>query len=232
MDQKRVSLIVSDLHLGDGKAGDDFVDNKHQFANFVSAQADSEEGRAGDIELIINGDFLEFVQVLPQAYTLRSSEYWCSESESLTKLDCILAGHPDVFAALKEFQKPGNRVTIFAGNHDVDLYWDGVQKRIREKAGDVRIELREDTYYRYGGDSISATGTSSHRSTPPTYSIIGVTRFWPCLPTPRRSAWKCARERCSWSGLSIPWRLNIPLQIIFIPRRLWRAFFGGKIGGG
>jgi UDP-2,3-diacylglucosamine pyrophosphatase LpxH len=151
VDQKRITLIVSDLHIGDGKAGDDFVDGKHQFANFVCAHADSKEGCAGDIELIINGDFLEFVQVLPQAYTLNSAEYWCSESESVAKLDCILKGHPDVFEALKQFQKPGNRVTIFAGNHDVDLYWNEVQTRIRGKAGDINFELHEDTFERYGG---------------------------------------------------------------------------------
>src|SRR5262249_49575436 len=77
---------------------------------------------------------------------------WCSESESLAKLDCILAGHPKVFEALREFQTPHNRVTIFPGNHDVDLYWDRVQKKFREKAGDdVNIETREITYKRYGG---------------------------------------------------------------------------------
>ena len=65
MGQKRVTLIVSDLHMGDAGAGDDFVDDGHQFANFVRAQATTTEGRAGDIELIVNGDFFEFVQVLP-----------------------------------------------------------------------------------------------------------------------------------------------------------------------
>src|SRR5262249_24884599 len=104
MDPKRITLIVSDLHLGDGKPGDDFVDEKCQFSNFLRAQAATPEGQAGDIELIINGDFLEFVQVCPQAYTLNSSEHWCSEEESLTKLECILQGHADIFAALKGFQ--------------------------------------------------------------------------------------------------------------------------------
>ena len=151
MDQKRVTLIVSDLHMGDGEVGDDFVDDNHQFANFVYDQARTAEGRAGDIELIINGDCFEFVQVLPHVYTLSSSDYWCSESELIAKLDRILKGHPYVFEALKEFQKYHNRVTIFPGNHDVDLYWDGVQRKIRESAGNVNIETGEVTYARYGG---------------------------------------------------------------------------------
>jgi UDP-2,3-diacylglucosamine pyrophosphatase LpxH len=151
MDQKRVTIIVSDLHMGDGSPGDDFVDDKKQFAKFVSDQAATPEGRAGEIEFIINGDFLELVQVLPEAYTLNSSEYWCSESESLEKLECVLKGHPEVFEALDEFQKPGNRITLFPGNHDVDLHWEAVQKRIREKIPGVNIETQEITYQRYGG---------------------------------------------------------------------------------
>ena len=122
MRDRRVTLIVSDLHMADGGSGDDFVDDKHQFVEFLRTQAATEQGRAGDIELVVNGDFLEFAQVCPDAYILNSSEYWCSEAESLRKLDCILAGHPDVFAALKAFQDTGNRVTLFEGNHDVDLH--------------------------------------------------------------------------------------------------------------
>lgn len=151
MAQKPVTLIVSDLHMGDGKRGDDFVDDRQQFANFVHQQAQTDEGRRGEIELIINGDLLEFVQVLPERYTLNSPDFWCSEEESLAKLDCILAGHPEAFAALAEFQKPGNIVTIFAGNHDIDLYWTKVQDRLRREAGNVNIELGDDTYVRYDG---------------------------------------------------------------------------------
>ena len=151
MAQKPVTLIVSDLHMGDGRPGDDFVDDRKQFASFVRQQAQSDRGRRGDIELIINGDLLEFVQVLPERYTLNSPDYWCSEAESLDKLDCILAGHPEAFAALAEFQKTGNVVTIFPGNHDIDLYWTAVQERLSGVAGNVNIELSEDTYTRYDG---------------------------------------------------------------------------------
>src|SRR5260370_9944533 len=117
MDSKRVTLIVRDLHMGDGKAGDDFVDDKHQFANFVLGQIATAEGQAGEIELIINGDFLEFVQVSPQPYQLNSPDYWCLEKESIWKFADILQGHADVFHALKNFQETHNSVTTFAGNH-------------------------------------------------------------------------------------------------------------------
>ena len=151
MDQKRVTLIVSDLHMGDGTAGDDFVDDTHQFSTFVKSQAAKAEGRDGQIELIINGDFLELVQVFPEAYQASSSLHWCSESESVQKLDRILSGHPAVFDALKEFQSQGNQVTLFPGNHDVDLHWPAVQERLRQRVPGINIETNKVAYERYGG---------------------------------------------------------------------------------
>jgi UDP-2,3-diacylglucosamine pyrophosphatase LpxH len=149
MDQKPVTLIVSDLHIGDGSPADDFVNDRDQFATFLRTQAATPDGQAGKIELIINGDFLEFVQVLPKAYTLNSTEYWCSEAESLAKLDCILAGHPEIFKALEAFQAQGSRVTLFPGNHDIDLYWGAVQDRLRLHFPGVNIETGAVTNTRY-----------------------------------------------------------------------------------
>jgi UDP-2,3-diacylglucosamine pyrophosphatase LpxH len=153
MKDKTVTLVVSDLHIGGGKAdpGDDFVDDNSQFCRFLLQQQETEEGRNGEIELIINGDFLEFAQVDPGAYTLGSSQYWCSESESLRKLSIILKGHSDIFKQLNEFQNSGNRVTVLAGNHDVDFYWNGVQRDLQVQAGSVAFELGKEWYTRYGG---------------------------------------------------------------------------------
>jgi len=150
MSQKRITLIVSDLHMGDGGAGDDFVDDRHQFATFLRAQAAGPEGRAGEVELIVNGDFLEMVQVLPHAYKGDPSVAWCSEAESVEKLECIMKGHPLVFDALAEFQAAGNQVTLFPGNHDVDLYWPDVRAKLQARIPGVRVE-NEIVYTRYDG---------------------------------------------------------------------------------
>lgn len=150
---KPVTVIVSDLHVGGGAAdpGDDHVYDHQQFVMLLEKMASEEAGRQGKVELIINGDFLEFGQVLPQAYALGSAYYWCSENESLQKLEAIISGHPEIFKALEKFQEPGNLVTIAAGNHDVDLYWPGVQNRIRSVAGQVSFEVGHETYSRYNG---------------------------------------------------------------------------------
>ena len=151
---KRVTVIVSDLHMGGGRAdpGDDFIYQDSQFPRFLREQLHTAEGQRGDIELIINGDFLEFAQVVPEAYTIQSSRFWCSQGESQRKLRAILDGHPEVLDALREFQEPGNHVTIFAGNHDVDLYWPDVMGDLQRAVGDkLSVEVGEVWYSRYEG---------------------------------------------------------------------------------
>ncbi len=153
MTGKPVTIIVSDLHLGGGEAdsGDDHVYDGRQLKCFIDELATSDEGGKGDIELIINGDFLEFVQVEPEAYSLVSKEFWCSQTESLRKLAAIMTGHREIFAALAEFAKR-NVVTIAAGNHDVDLYWPGVRAKLRQEIGPtVSFELGNTWYDRYDG---------------------------------------------------------------------------------
>jgi hypothetical protein len=57
-----------------------------------------------------------------------------SEPDSVRKIQLIIAGHPRVFAALRDFlcRAPTRRsVTFIKGNHDVNLHWRGVQAIIR-----------------------------------------------------------------------------------------------------
>lgn len=153
MSDKPITLILSDLHIGGGPndPGDDHVYQNHQLRSFIEEVGNSADGQAGRVELFINGDFLEFAQVRPEVYTLGSSTYWCSEQESMEKLNTIINGHPDIFATLKDFQGHGNQVTLAAGNHDVDLYWADVQKKLRDVAGPVNFATGKDLYTRYDG---------------------------------------------------------------------------------
>lgn len=153
MSDKRIVIVISDLHLGGGKAdkGDDHVYDQHQLRNFIDGLRTSSDGQTGDIELYINGDFLEFAQVGQNIYALRSAKAWCSEAESRAKLALIIDGHRDVFDALKAFGVAGNQVTIAAGNHDVDLFWSGVQADLRVVAGPVKFVLGADWTIRFDG---------------------------------------------------------------------------------
>lgn len=151
MDQKPITIVLSDLHVGGGKSdpGDDHVSQKNQFSRLLSRDIPGSE--AGKVELIINGDFLEFAQVRTDAYTLNSAKYWCSETESLEKLSAMVSGHEDIFLGLREFVARGNEITIAAGNHDVDLYWPKVQAKIRSIVGTVSFEVGQVWYSRYDG---------------------------------------------------------------------------------
>jgi UDP-2,3-diacylglucosamine pyrophosphatase LpxH len=154
MSERRQTLIVSDLHLGGGAAdpGDDHVYQNRQLERFVRQSLASPAGQEGQIELFFNGDFLEFAQVRQEAYRSPSTDYWCSEPESLEKLEAILAGHDNSFAALQDFQAQGNRVTLAAGNHDVDLCWPAVRKRLRARIGPgLRFETGVDWVERHDG---------------------------------------------------------------------------------
>jgi UDP-2,3-diacylglucosamine pyrophosphatase LpxH len=150
MSDKPVTIVISDLHVGGGvdDPGDDHVYQEQQLVRFLEAIPEASQGK---VELFINGDFLEFAQVLPSAFTPTSPDFWCTQEESTNKLNAIIRGHTDIFAALGSFQKMGNQVTIAAGNHDVDLYWLGVQNRLREVTHpDIKFELGATVYYRYG----------------------------------------------------------------------------------
>ena len=153
-----IIIIVSDLHIGDGSSRDDHVYNDRQFERFIGTLLTDSSAKEGQVELIINGDFLEFAQVQPDVYSLRSAEYWCSEKESMAKLEAILKGHIDIFKALANFTKCGNRLTIAAGNHDVDLYWPSVQQKLVEKLGTVNFELGNELYSRYDNSVVIGHG--------------------------------------------------------------------------
>lgn len=154
MNEDQVTLIISDLHVGGGTAdpGDDHVFHRQQFVEFLRTQARSPEGRSGRLELFINGDFLEFAQTNTTAFSLLSDDCWCTEDESMAKLQTIVLGHPQIFQGLADFQASGNVVTLAAGNHDVDLYWPRVQALLRKVAGaNLRFEIGQEWVERYGG---------------------------------------------------------------------------------
>lgn len=152
MNDKSVVVIISDLHMGGGleDPGDDHVFDENQFINFMQKLTNIPQGK-GDIELFINGDFLEFAQTEQSTYGIKSRNAWCSEPESLEKLNSIIKGHSNIFDAMKKFQETGNKITIAAGNHDVDLYWSAVQNRLKEVAGNVDFAVGEDWYSRFNG---------------------------------------------------------------------------------
>ncbi len=126
--KKKIKVVVSDLHLGKGRllpgGGVNFLEEFYfgdklvEFIEYYSSGLFSE----AEVELIINGDFLNFLQVDYHGHFLTV----LTEPVCLDVLKSICEGHKRVFAALAAFAaKPGNKVTYVIGNHDQAMLWPG-----------------------------------------------------------------------------------------------------------
>lgn len=128
------------------------------FARFIAYHgALSRNSEAPDFyekpwRLVVNGDIFDFLQVVslpPEGDELLAITgkrryadlppntckfgLGTSEKEIVWKLEKIAAGHPLFFQALAWLvAQTGNQLILMKGNHDIEIYWPGVQKRLRE----------------------------------------------------------------------------------------------------
>jgi UDP-2,3-diacylglucosamine pyrophosphatase LpxH len=146
---RKLKFVLSDLHLGAGYAGqggnylEDFTTDE-QLVDFLRDIKHESRSDKREIELIINGDFFEFLQVPavdhfdPATAYPKQAYLDSSEAASVKRLSLIVKGHPEVFNALSDFmhvEPPQRRITLIKGNHDVNLYWPRVKSRLREALG-------------------------------------------------------------------------------------------------
>jgi UDP-2,3-diacylglucosamine pyrophosphatase LpxH len=130
---KAVIVVISDLHIGAGPLDDFDVAIELEFVSFIAALGE----RTDSIELVINGDFLEFVQAEPwddvalRAVSKDGHGLCFTEDQSVTKLRSIVRHHPNVFGALGRFLARDNReIVILPGNHDADFFWTKVRDEL------------------------------------------------------------------------------------------------------
>jgi UDP-2,3-diacylglucosamine pyrophosphatase LpxH len=134
---EQFKIVISDCHLSAGRffegkfnPHEDFFFDQEMidFFEFFSTGTYG-EGLQGpvSVELIINGDFLDFLNV---PY-LGEFEEGITEEIALTKLNAILAGHVRVMSALKKFaSKPNKKIKYLVGNHDAELFYEKIRERI------------------------------------------------------------------------------------------------------
>lgn len=141
----KFKVVISDLHLGagyqrQGNLLEDF-DRDQDFAAFLAEIVSVSTHEHCAVELILNGDTFEMLQVPPVARFAPDEVYppqtyrSFSEASSLAKMNHIVAGHRTFFDALGRYISAGaprRTVTFVKGNHDLDLYWPAVKKRIRQ----------------------------------------------------------------------------------------------------
>lgn len=136
----KAKVIISDCHLSAGRFFENGP-NPHEDFHFDDEMIDLIEyfshGEYGDgpkgpvpVELIIAGDFLDFLNVPVKG----EFEDAITEKIAIEKCRHILNGHPGVMDALKRFaSKPGKKITYLIGNHDADLFFDGVRELITRR---------------------------------------------------------------------------------------------------
>ncbi len=129
----KVKIVISDCHLSAGRFHEGVL-NPHEDFHFDEEMCDffqhfssGEYGEGREVELFINGDFLDFLNVALGG----EFEDTITEEMSLAKCEAIMKGHPKVMAALRAFaSKPGKTITYMIGNHDADLFFPKVRERI------------------------------------------------------------------------------------------------------
>jgi UDP-2,3-diacylglucosamine pyrophosphatase LpxH len=149
MNKKKLKLVVSDLHIGVGRTLENgqlnsleefYFDEK--FSEFLHYYT---TGKFGDfeVELILNGDILNFLQVDYHGHYLTV----ITEPICLDILKRVIAGHPIFFKALREFAaKPGNTITYVVGNHDQAMLWPATREVFNEVVG-TAVHFKNIVYF-------------------------------------------------------------------------------------
>lgn len=132
---KKTILVISDLHLGAGinvNKRKNFLEDFHydkeliEFIHYHSSGHYAEH----EVELIINGDFLDLLAVPFVEYF--DDEFW-SEAAAMDKLKMIIEAHADVFEALRDFLSyPHNKLVYILGNHDAELIFESLRNYLLE----------------------------------------------------------------------------------------------------
>src|ERR687897_3759319 len=112
-------VFVSDSHIG-GDPGCDGFESPEELEELFDELA----SREGPVELILAGDFFDFLQIgkVP-------------EGEDRASLTMDRVEYRDLFAALGRFREAeGKRVVYLPGNHDAESFWNPqIQETLQER---------------------------------------------------------------------------------------------------
>lgn len=141
---QKVILVISDLHLGAGKmfkGKRNLLEDFHYDNELIDFLKYYSSGDYQDIEveLIINGDFLDFLAVPYVEYY--DDEFW-SEKAALEKLRMIMDAHKGVLDAIKTFlSHPDKKIVYIIGNHDAEFVFDSMKESFLNYFGEFSNKL-------------------------------------------------------------------------------------------
>lgn len=141
---KKTKIIISDTHIGaggwvEGNRLEDFTSDA-EFVAWLHALVEESNREQIAMDFIINGDWIEFLQVpdvnrFEPARVYETSFYTeVAEAAALRRLQVVYEWHPGIFLGLTDFLNPGpprRRLHILFGNHDPEIVYPGVQAQLR-----------------------------------------------------------------------------------------------------
>ncbi len=151
----RHTVVISDVHLCESVPGDDawlrwrqrpYLPDE-EFASLVDALIAEAHGPGDIIEFVFNGDLFDFDAGRVIDGRAVFEDLPRTEPVAVDLITRILDDHTGYVTALAKLLKSGpNRAVFVSGNHDPQLAFDGVRRRIREVvsrvAGDPSVGER------------------------------------------------------------------------------------------
>ncbi|PIN74309.1 hypothetical protein COV20_01685 [Candidatus Woesearchaeota archaeon CG10_big_fil_rev_8_21_14_0_10_45_16] len=136
---KKEIVVIGDVEIGGGTLTDDFISDKA-----LSAFIGTLTRKKTPVDFILNGDSFDFMKC---PYIVKGKNTYprhITEKISLAKLKLMEEAHAPVFEALRRFvSHKKNRLFFTIGNHDHDLFYEGVQERIKEL-----LKSKENVFFR------------------------------------------------------------------------------------
>jgi UDP-2,3-diacylglucosamine pyrophosphatase LpxH len=151
---EKTRIIISDLHIGKNDDLDIFksATKTDLFSGLLSYWG----SRKDPVELVVNGDFVDFLQLKPWNQFGRKT--------ALDKIQEITQASAQVFGIFGRFlQNPANSITVLLGNHDVELAYPEVRAEVEKAilaaaggaAGGLNF-LQDRTTYRFSINGVLA----------------------------------------------------------------------------
>lgn len=132
----RLLVVFSDIEMGAGGAYDDFPHAEALAEQIVSYAGPAYQDLS--VDLVFNGDTFDLLKTAVEGAYPRH----ITAEVALAKLEQVLAAHRPFCEALSEFcGRMGERgsVRFIVGNHDAELLFPEVQRRLRACCGGERV---------------------------------------------------------------------------------------------
>src|SRR5918997_2765630 len=138
LNEDTLVVFVSDSHIG-GDPGCDGFESPEELSALLHELA----GRDGPVELILAGDFFDFLQISPSRDGLDRAA-----------LTMVRPEYEGLFAALRRFATGEHkRVMYLPGNHDAEMWWNPrIQETLRKRGLVDEFAFSYEARFEVGGE--------------------------------------------------------------------------------